>query len=266
MAVAPRHGKQTRVLMDQRDLSSFLRSVNISASMEPAEVTVFGDDDHAYIGGLRNGTFSFDGLFATTHTAGTTASTDDIVAYLDGVFDATAKTVLTVDLTRTVGGRAMLMKSDHTAYDISAPVSDVVSLSVDSQASQGYNGGVMLQTLTTQTATGSQTPTTTPGTTGSPSTGTQGGGVAHLHVTSFGTTVNDAIFKVQHSTAGDGSTWADLITFSSATAATFQRSTIAPGTNIKEAVRATLNDFTASSSSTAGNVVAAIGFSRRVRT
>ena len=39
MAVAPIHGKGTRVLVDQKDLSPFLKQTTISASMEASDVT-----------------------------------------------------------------------------------------------------------------------------------------------------------------------------------------------------------------------------------
>ena len=42
--------------MDEKDLSLFLREVTVSASMDPAEVTTFGDNDRDYIPGLRDAT------------------------------------------------------------------------------------------------------------------------------------------------------------------------------------------------------------------
>lgn len=149
-----------------------------------------------------------------------------------------------------------MMKADNTSYDISAPVSDVVSVSVDAQASDGYRGGRMLRPLSASTSTGSNTAILTAGTTAAG--GTTGGGLAHLHVTAVSSTFGSATFKVQHSTSA-GSTWADLVTFTAATGVTFQRSTVS-GT-VKEHLRATVSTFTLST--LASSITAAVAFARQ---
>ena len=101
MAVAPKHGKSSRVLVDEKDLSDFLRTVNASASMDPSEVTTFGDNDRSYIPGLRDGTLSFDGLFAAS-----TVAVDDVANYFDGALGGSTKQVVTGDIDRSTGGRA----------------------------------------------------------------------------------------------------------------------------------------------------------------
>lgn len=249
MAAVPVHGKQTRVLCDEKDLSPFLREVSVSAEMEPAEVTTFGDNDREYIPGLRNATISFDGLFAAS-----TTPADDIVNFLDGALGGSTKHVYTVDLTRSTGGRALLVNADNTTYDVSVPVEDVVSCSVDAQVSGGYRGGRMLRPLAAATSTGSNSAVLTVGTTSAG--GTTSGGVAHLHVTAI--SAASVTFRIQHSTSG--STWATAHTFTAATAATFQRSTIS-GT-IKEQVRATISTFTTSASTAADSVTGAVAFAR----
>ena len=253
MAVVPRHGKGARVLLDEKDLSDFLREVSVSAESETADVTTFGDNDKSFIPGLRDATFSFEGLFAAS-----TAAVDDIANYLDGALGGSTKQVLTVDLQRSTGGRALMMQADDTKYDVSAPVGDVVSVSVDAQASGGYWGGRMLRPLSTKansTVAASGSAVATPGTTAAG--GTTGGGCAHFHLTAVAST-GEIYFTVQHSTTG--STWATLITSSTFSAANFQRSTVA-GT-VKEQLRGQVlagstKDVTAT---------AAIAFSRRLRT
>ena len=223
--------------------------------MDPAEVTTFGDNDRNYMPGLRDGTLSFDGLFSAS-----TTPTDDIVLYLDGALGGSTKQVFTVDVDRSTGGRAWLMRADDTTYDISAPLSDVVSVSVDAQASDGYRGGRVLRPLAAATSTGSNSAVATAGTTAAG--GTTGGAVAHLHVTAFGSTKNGATIKVQHSTSA-GSTWADLITFSTlAGDPTFQRSTVA-GT-VKEQVRATISAMSSGAGSTAKSITHSVAFARQM--
>lgn len=247
MAVSPIHGKGVRVLCDEKDLSPFLKEVSVSAEMEPSEVTTFGDNDREYIPGLRNATLSADGLFAASTTAA-----DDIANFFDGSIGGSTRHTFTVDLTRSTGGRALLINADNTTYDISAPVEDIVSLAIDAQASGGYRGGRMLRPLAAATSTGSNTGVLTVGTTSAG--GTTGGGVGHLHVTSA-STLTSLVAKIQHSTSG--STWADLITFTAATQETFQRSTVS--TTVKERTRATISTFTGG---TAKTVTVGIAFAR----
>ena len=251
MAVAPFHGKGTRVLFDEKDLSSFLREVKVAAEMEPADITTFGQNDKTFIPGLRDATFSLDGIFAASITAA-----DDVINYLDGALGGSTRAVLTVDMTRSTGGRALMMRADNVKYDINAPVSDIVTLAVDAQASDGYAGGRMLRPLAAATSTGSNSAVATPGTTAAG--GTTGGGVAHFHLTAQ-STITSLVAKIQHSTSG--STWADLLTFTAATAETFQRSTVS-GT-VKERTRATISTFTGGAGKTA---TVGIAFSRRFRT
>lgn len=253
MSVTPKHGKGVRVLTDEKDLSDFLREVGVSASMDPADITTFGDNDRSYIPGLKDATLTFDGLFSAS-----TTPADDIANFLDDALGGSTKHVYTVDIDRSTGGRAWMMKADNTSYDISAPVADVVSVSVDAQASDGYTGGRMLRPLSASTSTGSNSGVATPGTTAAG--GTTGGGLAHLHVTAVASTFASATFRVQHSTSG--STWATLHTFTAATGITFQRSTIS-GT-IKERVRSTISSYTATTG--ADTITAAVAFSRRFRT
>ncbi len=246
-----RHGKGVRPLVDEKDLSPFLKEVTVSASMDPAEVTTFQDNDKNFIGGLRDVTMSMEGLYAAS-----TLAVDDVSNYLDGAFGGSTRLVVTVDMEGTTGGRSLMMTGDQVAYDISAPVSDVISISADVQGSQGYSGGRMLRPASAATTTGSNTGVATPGTT--VAGGTTGGGVGHFHLTAQ-STLTTLTGKVQHSTSG--STWADLITFTAATQETFQRSTVS-GT-VKERTRFTISTFTGGAGKTA---TVAASFSRRVRT
>jgi hypothetical protein len=251
--VAPsfRHGKGIRPLIDEKDLSPFLTEVTVSAEQDTPEVTTFQDNDRSFIPGLRDVTFAFDGLFAAS-----TTPADDIVNYLDGALGGSTRMVVTVDVQASTGGRAWMLTGDQTTYDIQTPVDDVVSVSADVQGSHGYSGGRMLRPLAAATSTGSNSAVATPGTTSAG--GTTGGGVGHFHLTAQ-STITSVVTKIQHSTSG--STWADLIAFTAATAETFQRSTVS-GT-VKEQLRSTISTFTGGAGKSA---TVAVAFSRRVRT
>ena len=254
MAVQPKHGKDLTPLVDEKDLSGFLTSVTVNASLDPTEITTFASNgNRQYTQGLRDVEFSMEGLFAASTTAA-----DDIANYLDASFAGSSKNVVTIDVDGTTGGRCWMLQGDANSLDISSPVDGIVGMSASIQGSNGYAGGRMLRPLSASTSTGSKSAVATPGTTAAG--GTTGGGVAHLHVTAVASTFASATFRIQHSTSG--STWATLHTFTAATGITFQRSTIA-GT-IKEQVRATISSYTATTG--ADTVTAAVALSRRVRT
>lgn len=255
MAPTFRHGKKTAVLIDQYLFSEFLNSFTISASMDPAETTTFGRDDKTYVVGLRDVTLSLEGLHASSGNAGVGPSTnvDGITEFFDDALGGSTRVVVTVLPDSTaIGSRALMMTGDPVAWDVSAPVSDVVSCSAEIQGSFGYRGGRLLRYNVASTSTGAQAAVNSGLTNG----GTTGGGVAHLHVTSVSSTFGSATFKVQHSTSG--STWADLITFVATTAASFQRSTVA-GT-VKEQVRSTISAYT--SAGAADTITASLAFAR----
>src|SRR3990167_11432794 len=248
---APRHGKGIQPLVDEKDLSNFLREVSVSADMETRDITGLADLDRVFLSGPKDATVSFDGLFAASTTAA-----DDIANYLDGAFGGSTKQVITVDLERSTGGRALMLRVDDSSYDVASPMDDLVTVAVDAQASDGYAGGRMLRPLLAATATGSNGNILTSGTT--TVGGTTSGGVGHFHLTAA-STITSLTAKVQHSTTG--STWADLITFTAATAETFQRSTVS-GT-VKERLRSTISSFSGGAGKSA---TCAGAFSRRERT
>jgi len=251
MAVTPLHGKNARIFVDERDLSPFLKSVTVTASLETADVTTFADaDDRAHIKGLRSATFSFDGLFSAA-TAGSTDVTSDIANWLDDQLESTAKNVLTLSLQDSTHGRAQMLTGDITAYDISNPVDELVTLAVDYEASGGYSGGVMLMNNRAFTTTGSSTKYTTKGSTAS--TETEYGSVAHVHF--IGGTTATMTALVQHTTS-DGSTWATLHTFTASSGNSHQRITSTAA--VKECVRGSIS---AEQSATAAHTIS-LGFSR----
>jgi|2_EtaG_2_1085320.scaffolds.fasta_scaffold10065_5 hypothetical protein len=255
MAVAPIHGKNVRLLIDERDFSDFTNECSVSIEADMAECTVFGSNDRAFAPGLRNATFAFNGLFSASDTA-----TDDIANHFDDALGGSTETVVTVDMSRSTGGRALMMRSDVSSYDISSPVDDIVQVALDSQGSDGYLGGVMLRPLSAAATTESNTAIKTPGTTGSTEGGTTGGGVGHFHLTAESTLVS-LTAKIQHSTSA-GSTWADYLTFAAATGVTFERSSSTA--KVKEHLRATISSYTTSAGTESATL--AMAFSRRVRT
>lgn len=254
MAPQFRHGKGTRVLINQFDFSASMQDVKFTSVAPSADVTCFQQNDMNYIPGIREGKISLDGRFAFSTGAASTSPDRVFANYLGG----STQWVLSIGPEgQSTGGWAFMLKSDETAHDIDSPIEGVVSLAAQAQGSSFHTGGVFLRPLTTAHSTAVGGTNTGVVFAGSTATGfSTGGGVGQLHVTytTKVTGTRTATFKIQHSTSG--STWADLIVFTNATKATFQRSTVAG--NVKERLRSTISAFAGSS----GGLTAAVTFAR----
>lgn len=105
MAVTARHSKGNAFFLDSTagslvNLSSGVRSVTLSRSMDAPEVTTYGDNDRNYLAGLRGAEISIDGIFSSTHAE-----------VLDGVFADATSTSYSFELNpdgSTAAGRHLL--------------------------------------------------------------------------------------------------------------------------------------------------------------
>lgn len=240
-----RHGRNTVVLTDQYDLSSFFNESSSSRTVETAETTTFGSSAKSYITGLRDGTLSLSGLFD-----GTANAVDQIFAA--ALQSATDNNVTVALEGNSVGTLVHMLASQETSYEVTSPVSDVVSVSAEFQADGGLESGRLLAP-----ATVISTATTTNGTAVDNTTSSTNGGVAHVHVTA--NTRNGATtVKVQHS--ADNVTYADLVTFTSVGASTLtsERVAVASGTTVNRYLRAQITTAGAS-----GSITTTVAFARR---
>jgi hypothetical protein len=242
-----RHGKNTIVMFDQYDLSTYFNMATTSAMAEPVDTTTFGSANKTYAVGMKDATVSFEGLWD--------GSTDAVDEVLSAAVTATADKVITVGSEgAAIGRRAKLINSIESSYEIKAAVADMVTISAEVQASGikgGLDGGVLLaaqQTVSSVTANTSV----------DNAASSANGGVAHLHVT---TNSRDgaATIKVQHS--ANNSTWADLVVFTATTSSTTtsQRVEVAAGTTVNRYIRANVSAIAGST----GSVTITVGFARR---
>jgi len=242
-----RHGKNTVVLFDKYDLSTYFNSATTTAMAEAVETTTFGSANKTYAIGMKDGSISLEGLWA--------GDTDGIDEVLSAAVGSSSKKIITVATEgATIGRRAKLINTDETSYEIASAVADMVTISAEAQASGtvgGFDGGVLLagsQTVSSVTANTSVDNTTS----------STNGGVAHLHVTT-NTRNGAATIKVQHS--ANNSTWADLVVFTATTSATTtsERIEVAAGTTVNRYVRANISAIAGST----GSVTLTVGFARR---
>lgn len=207
------HGKDTRVLVNEIAASSKLHSVQASSSRSYGGATAYGDSGEKFIPGLLTGTVNLEGNFEDN-----TLQSEFQAA--DGVDNALLVSAAMAGF--TVGNPVLIAYGDQSARSFNSSVSDTVGFTVEEQADEMVDFGRSLHDLTAKTATGN-------GTAVDNAASSASGGVAALHVTAVSGTTPSNTVKVQHSV--DNSVWVDLITFTAATAATSQRSTVSGTVN-----------------------------------
>ncbi len=218
------HGKDTKVIVGEVDLSGFFNSTDVSRDVDVPETTVYGNDDRTFIAGIRNGTLSLSGFF----DGAANAVDEEISSALGG----TSTKLITVGLNGlTVGNVVYLVNAHYTSYSVSAPVDGVVSVSVDAQSTAGLDNGRSLHNLTAETATAN-------GASVDNSVATANGGVAFLHVTAIGAATSPTLdVIVQHST--DNAAFTTLAAFTQVTTTlSSERVLVAAGTTVNRYLRA----------------------------
>jgi hypothetical protein len=225
MAPTFTHGKSWQVLADGFNLGRILTDASQSFSADTAACSVFGDTDHAFQAGHRNGTISLNG-YGDASTA--TAEIRDTYGQALG---STAARVITYGQA-AAQGRVRLMSGVLTQADISAPSADMVKATLAAQSDRGPRTGWLLRALAQRTSTGSATAFDWKGAASTVSNEI----FAHLHVTAT-SQVTTAVIKVQHSS--NGTAWTDLLTFSNSTGQRGERKSVT-ATLLKRYVRETL--------------------------
>jgi hypothetical protein len=199
-----RHGKNVKVFVDEFDFSSYFNDVSAATTVETAETSTFGSSAKEYIPGLMDGTVSLSGLFEGTADTGT----DDYFSTVLG--GATKQKVIVATEGHNLGGRAVMLESDATSYEVSGAIADVVQASAEFQSTEGVEHGVILSSGSAVTSTGN-------GTSSDNGASTTNGGVGYVSVPA-NTRNGNVTIKIQQS--ADNSTFTDLVTFTVVSSAT----------------------------------------------
>lgn len=210
------HSKDSRFAFGSAALAAYLTSVSTSTTTETADSTDLTATTKNYVAGLSDSAITCAGLFEPLY------NTPAVAAF--GAAAGSAVSVAPAGF--AVGNPVLVVSGRETAYEISSAVGAVVAANITIQGDGRFDAGVSLADLAEVTS----------GANGSAHTaaaGTSNGGIATLHVTAVTGTLT---VKVQHSS--NNSTWADLATFTAATAATSERITVAPGTTVNRYLRA----------------------------
>lgn len=234
------HSSASRILLNEDHQSGQITGYTVTHSREYGEAATILDTGARFVPGLMGGALSIKGLFDSA-----AGSLHEEIQAAIGIDNSALWSVFPDG--HAVGQPAFIVVSDLSGYTVDASVKDTVGIAIDATPDDGVDLGVSLHALGAETADADATSVDN-------GAATANGGVAALHVTAFAG-LTGAVVKVQHST--NNSTWADLATFTTVTAATSERLLVATGTTVNRYVRCSL-DVTGS-----GSLTFAVAFARR---
>ena len=249
------HGKGVKVYLDEFEMTPYFNSADVTITNETAEVTSFADSSKAYILGLADGTLSCSGMW--------TADTDGSDEELNAILGSTSAANITVaEAAGTIGNRATIARCDETNYTISNPVGDVSTVTADFQGtSKSGTLGTMTYGVTSgfQLTTGSSIDYNALGNlTGVDGTASSSaGGAALLHVPTNSVGGGVTTIKVQHDSASDFGSAADLISFTAVGAGAKTSEMVVCSGTVNRYIRAT-----ASTAGSSGSITFMVTFAR----
>lgn len=214
------HSKSSRVFVNDLNASCKLAGFTASHSRNYGDSTALCDSGQKGIPGLLEGTVSLDALFEQDSTVGGGSSWEVFKNARQAGDNNLLVTAMPSGL--TVGAPAFITQSDMSGFEVESQVADTTKMSVEGTADNGVDWGVLLNDTTAITATGNASSVDN-------AASSANGGVASLHVSAVSGTSPTATIKVQHST--DNSVWTDLITFTAATAKTWEFKTVSGTVN-----------------------------------
>lgn len=215
--------QKARVLAGILNLSGYATSVNLGWSQAMLDVTTLNASAKQMIPGMETSSGSIALLLDTDTTSGGEYD------FVEGTWKTTQPQPLTyAPAGLTTGSPAILVNALETQAGGQVTASGVATIGLNFQTAIHTDYGTVLEDLTAITATGN-------GTARDGTAATANGGIAHLHVTAYsGLTSN--VVTIEHSVDG-ATSWATLVTFSTVTAKTSERVTVAAGTTVRRYLR-----------------------------
>jgi predicted secreted protein len=130
------HGKNAQFTLGATNISNTLNEISMPREIETAETTTFGQQDKTYITGLSDATVSVSGMFDAT----VDAAINTLITNLKSGSIASAS--FRYGPAGSAGG-AVKFEGDVliTSYELSSPVGDVVTYSLEMQVTGGVTGG-----------------------------------------------------------------------------------------------------------------------------
>lgn len=239
------HGKNTEVFMDGFQMSNILNSIETPVTVDTAETTVFNSSGvKTYVTGNADATITAEGFWQ-----GSSSDALSVDGILTTALETSGLNVWSYWPEGTSTGKfGYGVTSIETGYSITSPIDGTVDVTIDGQVS---NGRVSLESLRSLSAASTSGNNASDDNTAA----TTNGGVGYLQRITNST--RGLLPAIQHSAAG--TTWDDLIAFSSDVARDGQR--IAVAGEVKQFTR---SEHTLSTGSTTA-VIFQVGFHRKVR-
>ncbi len=235
------NSQQSRILIGDYHYSPLLTDFSFGADTDMGESTTLNDAAKTFIPLLSTSTFTGSGWLDTDGAAN---------GHLDQLNDwiADQATPLTWGPSGTaLGSEVQMVSALQSQFSTGSKVQSIAEWAMAGQTDGATDFGKSLHALTAETATAV-------GTGLDNTAATANGGVAHLHVTAFSGFTN-IIVLVEDSV--DNSAWTTLVTFSTVTGVTSQRSTVAAGATVKRYLRASWTK------TGTGSATFAVAFARR---
>lgn len=223
------HGRNTLLLLDSVNISSWFRNTTITGSTDLIDTTTYSAAYRTFMTSFPGASMALEGLYD-----GDTNLIDSILntAVGDGL-----QRLLFASLTgaTAVGTRLKLMQVRDSSYQIGSPVADAVTINADFQGDPGaLDQGISLRDITAGTGF-----TTGNGTSHDNGAASANGGVVQIHILSNTLNAGNVTFRLEDS--ADNAAWATVAggTFSAVAAAVLsaQRITFAPGSAIRRYTR-----------------------------
>lgn len=196
------HGSKQKIVWNGFDLSPFSRGLDIDASVDSPETTVFGLASKTYLTGQKDAKVSLDGIMDGAATGNDPRLFADLAA--TAVAGLVATSFPQGDANPNAGYAFL-------AYDVgikvSTPVADVASLTAQFQVTGGPERVLALHALINETGLVNSASIDN-------AASSANGGVGYLQADGGGA-AGTTVCKIQHST--DNSSFPDLITFATVT-------------------------------------------------
>jgi hypothetical protein len=220
--MAFKNAQSSRVLLGALNYSGYATKVSFGLTQDALEVTTIIDTAKKYIVGATQASYSIAVNLDTDTTAGGLWSNAT-------TFKTTQPSPLSYAPSGlTTGSEVWLVGALESTFSSQSTNDGLVTASLAGIADGSYDPGLVVEDLTSISATGN-------GTARDQTTATTNGGVAHLHLTAF-SGVTSTLVTIEHSV--DGATaWATLVTFAAATGLTSERVVVAAGTTVRRYLR-----------------------------
>lgn len=193
------HSKESRVLVDDRNFSPWVKTVTSTGKVNLADATSLADADRTWIPGQKEATFALTGM----SNADTTPASLDYYEWLQSIDVATPPLALVSDAPHgfAIGAPVFASAARVTTWTPQTPFNGIVMLNPSFVSEDAWRAGVSLHDIAvSENATANGT-----GADGAAASAT--GWNAYLHVIS-NTRNGNSTMKIQHST--DNITYVDL--------------------------------------------------------